>query len=114
MITTEQKQSLLGRWAAEGLAPTLRELLANPVMQRALEIIEAHAEPHDLAIQRMTRELGANAPFAISITHAVQAGERRMLRMLKNLTTIIKQEDAAAVMNTEPFAYITEQYLEQR
>lgn len=110
-MITPQKVSVLAKWYEAGKAPLLRELLANPIMKEALEIVEGHTEPNDAILPNLVKDHGANAPMVISIIHSTQAGERRVLRVLRRLAQPPPEQLDQAVTH-EPFAHIDEKYLD--
>ena len=113
MIQPAQKESVLGAWFRQGKAPLLKELLANPIMKEALEIIEGHTEPDDTIIPKLVKDHGVNATTVISLIHATQAGERRVLRVLERLSQP-PPESISQMTSLQPFAHIDETYLEPK
>lgn len=105
------KKTLLERWREEALAPELSKLMARPVFKRAMEIISEHTEPNDLVIQRMWREDPDHATDKIASLHQLQAGERRVMRMLKFLTEVTP--DGGSKM-PDPFQQYDETYFEPK
>lgn len=89
-------------------------LLKDPVMVEALAIIEEKTEPNDSVITGLVRDYRADAPMAISMIHATQAGIRRTLRLLKALAykPAANTEHMDAFM-LEAYSHIDEKYLEQ-
>lgn len=114
MIQPAQKETVLGAWFRQGKAPLLKELLANPIMKEALEIIEGHTEPNDAILPNLVKDHGANATTVIALIHATQAGERRVLRVLKRLSQQPSNESTGNTANLQPLDYITETYLEPK
>lgn len=76
-----------------------------------MEIIREHTEPNDLVIQRVYREHPQFADQIIASMHKMQAGERRVLRMLKWLCEV-RPESGSEV--PEPFHHVDETYFENR
>lgn len=113
MNPTEPKpNSLLAKWREDGLASDLKTIINSPVFKRALEIIHEHTEPNDLVVQRAYREAPQFAEKIITSLHQMQAGERRVLRMLKFLSEMSQESKVGQL--PEPFAHYDEQYFEQR
>lgn len=112
MIPPPKKLSPITKWFQQGKAPLLKELLSNPLMKEAWEIIMGHAEPNDAILPQLCKDHGVNAPMVISIIHATQAGERRIERMFKRLSEPSPEDIQNAAM-AAPFEHIDEKYLEQ-
>ncbi len=110
--TNPQPNSLLAKWRDDGLASELKTIINSPVFKRALEIIHEHTEPNDLVVQRAYREAPQFAEKIITSLHQMQAGERRVLRMLKFLSEMSQESKVGQL--PEPFAHYDEQYFEQR
>ena len=91
----------------------MKELLNDPIMKEALEIIAGHTEPDDTIIPKLVKDHGANATTVISLIHATQAGERRVLRVLERLSQP-PLENIGQMMTMQPFAHIDETYLEPK
>jgi ribosomal protein S8 len=105
------KKTLIQRWREEGLAPELAHIMQSAVFARAMEIVKEHTEPNDLVIQRVYRENPVHADQIISSMHKMQAGERRVWRMLKWLSEVQPETNGAI---PEPFQQYDEQYFEPR
>lgn len=106
-----KKETKIERWIKNGNPPLLAELLNQPVMRDALEILDEIAQPNDSALLTLAKRLGDSAPFAISMTHATQAGERRMLKTLRYLASA-SQVDSIASAGF--YDHIDEKYLDLR
>jgi hypothetical protein len=107
-----QPNSLLAKWRDDGLADDLKKLMSSKVFKRALEIIEEHTEPNDLVVQRAYRESPQFADQIIASLHKMQAGERRVLRMLKFLSEMSQETKLGQL--PPPFEHITHKYFEER
>lgn len=105
------KKTLIERWREEALAPELAQLMAAPVFKRAFEIISEYTEPNDLVVAKLWREDPAHAADKIASIHQMQAGERRVMRMLKFLSEIQPENNGQL---PEPFSQYDEQYFETR
>lgn len=93
----------------------LAEILRDPVMVEALAIIEEKTEPNDSILTGLVRDYKENAPMVVSLIHASQAGQRRVLRLLRSLAHKPQADtDHIDQFNIEPFSHIDESYLEQR
>jgi len=91
----------------------LREMMAHPIGQEVLAILEEAAEPHDGTLAEIVKEQGANAPIAISLMHSSQAGQRRVIRVIKALASPRPQQ-ALSIMAKPAYDYIDESYFEQQ
>lgn len=107
-----QPNSLLAKWRDDGLADDLKKLMSSKVFKRALEIIEEHTEPNDLVVQRAYRETPQFADQIIASLHKMQAGERRVLRMLKFLSEMSQETKLGQL--PPPFEHVTHKYFEER
>ena len=112
---TQPQQTRLDKFRKGDGPSRLAQILNDPVMVEALAIIEEKTEPNDSVIPLIVREQGANASFALSMIHAAQAGQRRVIRSLKNLAYKPNEEESHLdVFTSEPFSHIDESYLEQK
>lgn len=112
---TQPAQTRLDKFRKGDGPARLAQLLNDPVMVEALAIIEEKTEPNDSVIPLIVRDHGAQASFAISMIHAAQAGQRRVLRSLRNLAHKPAEEASHLdAFNAEPFSHIDESYLEQK
>lgn len=105
------KKTLLQRWKEEGLAPQLAELMQSAVFQRAMEIIREHTEPNDLVVRTIYQRNPEFAEKQVASIHQMQAGERRVIRMLQTLS---EHMDMPNGQIPEPFAHVNETYFETR
>lgn len=93
----------------------LAEILRDPVMIEALAIVEEKTEPNDSVLTGLVRDYKENAPMVISLIHAAQAGQRRVIRSIKALAHKPQADtDHLDAFNAEPFSHIDANYLEQR
>lgn len=112
---TQPTQTRLDKFRRGDGPARLAQILNDPVMMEALAIIEEKTEPNDSVIPLIVRDQGAQASFAISMIHAAQAGQRRVLRSLRNLAhKPVEEESHLDAFNAEPFSHIDETYLEQK
>jgi hypothetical protein len=112
---TQPAQTRLDKFRKGDSQARLAQLLNDPVMVEALAIIEEKTEPNDSVIPLIVKDHGAQASFAISMIHAAQAGQRRVLRSLRNLAHKPAGEASHLdAFNAEPFSHIDESYLEQK
>lgn len=107
-----QPNSLLAKWRNDGLADDLKKLMSSKVFKRAFEIIEEHTEPHDLVVQRTYKENPEYAEKILASIHNMQAGERRVLRMLKFLSEMSQETKLGQL--PPPFEHVTHKYFEER
>lgn len=112
---TQDKQTRIDKFRQGDGPDRLAKILNDPVMMEALAIIEEKTEPNDSVIPFIVRDHGAQASFAISMIHAAQAGQRRVLRSLRNLAhKPADKTDHMDVFLNEPFSHIDESYLETK
>lgn len=112
---TQPAQTRLDKFRKGDSPARLAQLLNDPVMVEALAIIDEKTEPNDSVIPLIVKDHGAQASFAISMIHAAQAGQRRVLRSLRNLAHKPAGEASHLdAFNAEPFSHIDESYLEQK
>lgn len=88
-------------------------MIAHPIGQEVLAILEEAAEPHDGTLSAIVKEQGSNAPIAISLIHAAQAGQRRVIRTLKTLASP-KPERTESIVSKPLFGHIDETYFENK
>lgn len=113
--TTLRKPTRIEKFRQGDGPARLAEILRDPVMVEALAIIEEKTEPNDSILTGLVRDYRENAPMVVSMIHAAQAGQRRVLRSLKSLAHK-PQADTEHIdnFNLEPFSHIDANYLEQR
>ena len=93
----------------------LAEILRDPVMIDALEILEEKTEANDTILPGLVRDYKENAPMVIALIHSSQAGQRSTLRRLKALAhKPAPDTEHQDVFSLEPYAHITQDYLEKR
>lgn len=93
----------------------LAEILRDPTMVEALAILNEKTEPNDSVLTGLVRDYKENAPMVVSLIHASQAGQRRVLRMLNALAHKPQEgSEHLELSNLEPFGHIDHTYLEQR
>jgi hypothetical protein len=91
----------------------IREMMESPIGKDVMAILDEAAEPHDDTLAAIVKEQGANAMNAIALIHAAQAGQRRVIRTLKAISSP-REELVPSIMARPPFEHIDESYLEQK
>lgn len=91
----------------------LRDMLNHPIGQELMAILDEAADPHDGTLAALVKEQGSNAPIAISLIHASQAGQRRVIRTIKALASP-KPEQALTIMSKAPLDYVDETYFDNQ
>ena len=109
-----QHKTLIDRWYKDvGKSAELRELLARPVMQEAIAILQSDALPqpvaHELTIRNRT---ATDAAFVIAQMHSTQAGIQRAINRLNLLASA--RPDKVSEDAPEPFSHINEEYFNQQ
>lgn len=112
-MNTQKAPTRLDKFRQNGGPAQLAEILRSPTMIEALAILEEKIEPNDSVLMGIVRDYKDNAPMVISMVHASQAGQRRVLRGLKTLAHPPQENDEKLdTFAAEPFAYIDEKYLD--
>jgi hypothetical protein len=101
---------LIDRWFKDaGKHAALRELLDNPIMRDALEILRADAAPQPVTHQMLLQGVrGKDLAYATAQIHATQCGIQRALNRLQQLASPLPQRDENPL--EEPFAHVNETY----
>lgn len=100
-------------FADEGKRHHLQLLLADPILQEALNIVrlEAQSDPTIAALICKEKSAG-DAAFFTSLAHTKQTGMIAALRILSSLCKLPPVKKAPDI--PEPYAHITENYLEEK